>query len=144
MCSTHMQGGRVCVKASLLDQPHHQKCGAIEECAVNVAELSWPAAWSRHTHHLSYAHTAHWSSTPCTQQEKWLYTWTSEALSEVMPCSRFYCSPSPTMLFLARLQWSLCGPLVNFVNVDVQYTYLIPYLEPKSLKIMWSLTCHWE
>jgi len=24
----------------LLDQPHHQKCGATEACAVNVAELS--------------------------------------------------------------------------------------------------------
>jgi len=24
-------------------------------------------------------HTAHWSSTPCAQQDRWLYAWTAES-----------------------------------------------------------------
>jgi len=61
MYSTHMEGGRASVNASFLDQPHHQKCGAVEECAVNVAELS-VTGWGRHSHHLSRKHTLHTDS----------------------------------------------------------------------------------
>jgi len=61
--------------------------------------------WSRYTHHLSHTHTPHWSSTPYAQQERWLYTWTAEALSDVMPLvcrCIFYVAPVSIAARLSR------------------------------------------
>jgi len=110
------------------DEPTHPAIVSLAWVAVGASTLHYMyTQWAEDRqaeadmHIICHVHcTLIQSSTPCVQPERWLYTWTAEALSDVMHCSRFYSSSFVNTLPLSNLQWSFCGPLI--VVVDFRYT----------------------
>jgi len=99
----------------------------ISDWIDTTQELSWQAE-ADHTLFVTYTHCTLIQHTTCSTGEMAIHIYTAEALSDVMPwvhrcillsCSRFYCSPSVTILPLSNLQWSLCGLSLSLLTFSI-------------------------
>jgi len=87
----------------------------ISDWIVTTQKLSWQA--EADTHIICHIHSTRWSSTPCAKQERRLYTWTAEALTDVMSwvCTVYVALISISACFS---RYSLCQSF-NVVSVGL-------------------------